>query len=85
MNLRKERQGPKPVVKQVITLMVEDQPNVMARVTSLFGRRNFNINTLSASETGIPIIINSIGTIKVIKNINNKNPIQYLIPVFIIF
>lgn len=54
MNVRREREGPKPVVRQVVTLMVEDQPNVMARITSLFGRRNFNINTLSASETNIP-------------------------------
>lgn len=42
------------VEKQVITMLVDDQPNVMARITSLFGRRNFNINTLSASETNIP-------------------------------
>jgi acetolactate synthase-1/3 small subunit len=50
----RERPKPKPVEKQVITMLVDDQPNVMARITSLFGRRNFNINTLSASETNIP-------------------------------
>lgn len=42
------------VDKQVITMLVDDQPNVVARISSLFGRRNFNINTLSASETNIP-------------------------------
>jgi acetolactate synthase-1/3 small subunit len=52
----RERPKPKPVVKQVITMLVDDQPNVMARITSLFGRRNFNINTLSASETNIPCV-----------------------------
>lgn len=54
MRSRRESAKTRPVIKQVITLMVDDQPNVMARVTSLFGRRNFNINTLSASETNVP-------------------------------
>ena len=35
-------------------MLVDDQPNVVARISSMFGRRNFNINTLSASETNIP-------------------------------
>lgn len=50
----REKLKHKRVEKQVITMLVDDQPNVMARITSLFGRRNFNINTLSASETNIP-------------------------------
>ena len=50
----REKAKPQKVEKQVITMLVDDQPNVVARISSLFGRRNFNINTLSASETNIP-------------------------------
>jgi len=50
----REKAKPLKVEKQVITMLVDDQPNVVARISSLFGRRNFNINTLSASETNIP-------------------------------
>lgn len=33
----------KAVNKTVICLMVENQPNVLARISSLVGRRSFNI------------------------------------------
>lgn len=41
------------VNKTVICLMVENQPNVLARISSLIGRRNFNISTITASETNV--------------------------------
>ena len=41
------------VNKTVICLMVENQPNVLARISSLVGRRSFNISTITASETNI--------------------------------
>lgn len=44
----------KPVEKRVIVVLVDDQPNVLARVSSLIGRRNYNIHTLTATETDIP-------------------------------
>ncbi|MBM6828176.1 acetolactate synthase small subunit [Anaerotignum lactatifermentans] len=40
--------------RQVVRMLVENQPNVLARISSLFGRRNFNISTITASETHIP-------------------------------
>ena len=43
----------KSVSRTVICLMVENQPNVLARVASLVGRRSFNISTITASETNI--------------------------------
>ena len=43
----------KAVNKTVICLMVENQPNVLARVSSLIGRRSFNISTITASETNV--------------------------------
>lgn len=43
----------KSVSRTVICLMVENQPNVLARVASLVGRRSFNISTVTASETNI--------------------------------
>ena len=36
----------KAVNKTVICLMVENQPNVLARISSLVGRRSFNINNI---------------------------------------
>ena len=41
----------KEVNKQVVCIVVDNQPNVLARISSLIGRRNFNISTITASET----------------------------------
>ena len=43
----------KAVKRTVICLMVDNQPNVLARVSSLIGRRSFNFSTITASETNI--------------------------------
>lgn len=43
----------KAVSRTVICLMVDNQPNVLARVSSLIGRRSFNISTITASETNL--------------------------------
>jgi len=42
------------VNKQVVCIIVDNQPNVLARIASLIGRRNFNIGTITASETNMP-------------------------------
>jgi len=55
----------KKVNKSVVCLIVDNQPNVLARISSLIGRRNFNISTITASETNTPgvtritLVINS--------------------------
>lgn len=43
----------KSVNRTVICLMVDNQLNVLARISSLVGRRSFNISTITASETNI--------------------------------
>jgi len=43
----------KEVNKQVVCIFVDNQPNVLARISSLIGRRNFNISTITASETNM--------------------------------
>jgi len=51
--------------KSVVCLIVDNQPNVLARISSLIGRRNFNISTITASETNthgvtrITVVVNS--------------------------
>ena len=50
----KREAKPKEVVKQVVCIIVDNQPNVLARIASLIGRRNFNISTITASETNLP-------------------------------
>ncbi|MCL2436848.1 MAG: acetolactate synthase small subunit [Clostridiales bacterium] len=55
----------KEVNKSVVCLIVDNQPNVLARISSLIGRRNFNISTITASETNthgltrITLVVNS--------------------------
>ena len=44
----------KEVNKQVVCIIVDNQPNVLSRIASLIGRRNFNISTITASETHMP-------------------------------
>lgn len=43
----------KEVNKQVVCIFVDNQPNALARIASLIGRRNFNISTITASETNL--------------------------------
>ena len=42
------------VVKRTFVIWVEDRPGVLNRVTSLFRRRDFNIETLTVSESNEP-------------------------------
>lgn len=40
--------------KEVISILVDNQANVLTRVSSLFGRRGFNIDSLTVSATNDP-------------------------------
>ena len=40
--------------RKVISLLVDNKPNTLARISSLVGRRNYNIETITASETHMP-------------------------------
>ena len=42
--------------KEVISILVDNQSNVLSRVVSLFGRRGFNIDSLTVSATNNPEI-----------------------------
>ena len=44
----------KPKRKHVISVMVENRPGVLARVSGLFARRGYNINSLAVSATEKP-------------------------------
>jgi len=39
---------------QIISIEVEDKPGVMARISSLFNRRGFNIASMTVANTNIP-------------------------------
>lgn len=40
--------------KQVISVVVEDKPGVLTRISSLFSRRGYNIESLTVGHTHIP-------------------------------
>ncbi len=42
--------------KYVLSIMVDNRANVLARIAALFARRRFNIDTITASETSNPAI-----------------------------
>lgn len=44
----------KQIKKEVISILVDNQANVLTRVSSLFGRRGFNIDSLTVSTTNDP-------------------------------
>ena len=65
----------KAVNKTVICLMVENQPNVLARISSLVGRRSFNISTITASETSV----SGITKITLVVNGDDENVLYQII------
>jgi len=65
----------KPDSKQVICLIVDNQPNVLARISSLIGRRNFNISTITASETNSP----NITRITIVVNGDDENMLHQIV------
>lgn len=44
----------KPLKKEIVSVLVLNQANVLTRVVSLFGRRGFNIDSLTVSTTNDP-------------------------------
>lgn len=42
--------------RYVLSIMVDNRANVLARIAALFARRRFNIDTITASETNNPAI-----------------------------
>ena len=46
----------KPLKKKIVSVLVLNQANVLTRVVSLFGRRGFNIDSLTVSATNDPAL-----------------------------
>lgn len=46
----------KPLKKKIVSVLVLNQVNVLTRVVSLFGRRGFNIDSLTVSATNDPAL-----------------------------
>ena len=44
----------KEMKKKIVSVLVDNLPNVMTRVASVLGRRGFNIDTITVSSTGRP-------------------------------
>ena len=61
--------------KTVVCLIADNQPNVLARISSLIGRRNFNISTITASETNTP----GVSRITLVINSDDENVLNQVI------
>ena len=46
----------KPLKQEIVSVLVQNQANVLTRVISMFGRRGFNIDSLTVSATNNPDI-----------------------------
>lgn len=44
----------RPLRKEIVSVLVKNQANVLTRVVSMFGRRGFNIDSLTVSATNDP-------------------------------
>ena len=44
----------KPLKQEIVSVLVQNQANVLTRVISMFGRRGFNIDSLTVSPTNNP-------------------------------
>lgn len=44
----------KPLKHEIVSVLVDNQANVLTRVISMFGRRGFNIDSLTVSATNDP-------------------------------
>jgi acetolactate synthase-1/3 small subunit len=44
----------KPLKQEIVSVLVKNQANVLTRVVSMFGRRGFNIDSLTVSTTNDP-------------------------------
>lgn len=70
--------------KHIISMLVEDQPGVLTRISGMFARRSFNIDTITVGKTnqeGVSkIIVTVIGTDKELEQVEKQ--ISKLIDVF---
>ena len=46
----------KPLKKKIVSVLVKNEANVLTRVVMMFGRRGFNIDSLTVSATNDPSI-----------------------------
>ena len=60
----------------IIGMLVEDQPGVMAKISGMFARRGFNIDTISVGKTSTPnvskMVFTVIGDDRVIEQVTKQ-------------
>ncbi|MET3353301.1 acetolactate synthase small subunit [Xanthobacter autotrophicus] len=77
-------QSPEPIERHTLSVLVDNEPGVLARVIGLFSGRGYNIDSLTVSEVSHEgrlsrITIVTTGTPMVIEQI--KNQLDRLVPV----
>ena len=61
--------------KEIVSVLVDNQANVLTRVVSMFGRRGFNIDSLTVSATNDP----TLSRITIVFNATERS-MQQIIP-----
>ncbi|MFC1690737.1 acetolactate synthase small subunit [Nanoarchaeota archaeon] len=63
-------------MKHTISMLVQDEPGVMTRISGMFARRGFNIDTITVGKTNTPgiskIVITVIGDDYVIEQVEKQ-------------
>lgn len=55
-----------------LSVLVEDQPGVLARIASLFSRRSFNIDSLAVGRTEVP----GISRMTIVVGVEDEQPLE---------
>ncbi len=55
-----------------LSVLVEDQPGVLARISSMFSRRSFNIDSLAVGRTEVP----GISRMTIVVSVEDEQPLE---------
>ena len=69
------------MTKHTLSVLVENKPGVLARVSGLFSRRGFNIDSLAVGETEHPEVLTSLAEKKALGGGVVRRPLPSRSPV----
>ena len=58
--------------RHTLSVLVEDQPGVLARISSLFSRRSYNIESLAVGQTELP----GVSRMTIVVTVEDEHPLE---------